>query len=412
MAPTEAGRLSGPFQRLAWSNLAAQFAEQIGLAAAPLVAVLVFAADAGETGLLQTAQTLPFLLLSLPAGVLADRVSRRGMMTVAEALRAISLLCVLLLYLSGLLSLPLLAVLGFLGATGTVVYSVSASSLVPALVPRAWLSRANGRLELARSSALAAGPSVAGVVVGGVGAPAAYVFAVMLSTIAVILLAGLPEPERPVQTKRHVLHDLREGAGFVLAHPLLRPMFLTAVIFNIAWFVLQAIYVVYAVRELGLSAAGVGTTLSIYGLGMVAGALITPRLSTGLPFGRLLVLGPLSGVLGSLVMVLTMRMHSGLLAGIAFFLFGVGPIIWTIASTTLRQAIAPAHLLGRVSALMMISSFGARPVGAAIGAFIGARYGSAACIMAAAVGFLAQFAVISLSPVWRLNALPAAPAAS
>src|SRR2546430_4064311 len=84
-------RLPASFNRLAWSNLAAQSAEQIGLAAAPIVAVLALGAGAGATGLLQTAQTLPFLLLSIPAGVLADRASRRRLMAGAEALRALSL---------------------------------------------------------------------------------------------------------------------------------------------------------------------------------------------------------------------------------------------------------------------------------------------------------------------------------
>lgn len=405
-------RFSKTFIRLAWSNLVAQLAEQIGLAAAPLVAVLVFAANAGETGLLQTAQTLPFLLLSLPAGVLADRVSRRVIMTSAEAIRAVSLLLILALYLSDLLTLPLLAFLGFIGATSTVVYSVSAPSLVPSLVAREVLPAANGRLELARSTALVAGPSVAGFIVGWTGAPTAYVFAAALSTIAVILLFELKEPASAKQAKRHVLHDLRDGAGFVLANPLLRPMLLTGVIFNISWFILQAIYVLYAIRILGLSAATVGLTMGIYGAGMVTGALITPRLAKRLPFGRMLVLGPLSGVIGSLIMVLTQQVHTGLLVGIGFFMFGVGPIIWTITSTTLRQVIVPEHMLGRATALMMMTSFGARPIGSAIGALIGAKYGAEACVVMAAVGFLVQFAVITMSPVSRLSELPAMAGAS
>src|SRR4249919_2087822 len=114
------------FHRLAGSNLPAQFSEQIALAAAPLVAVLALGAGAAETGLLQSAQTLPFLLLSLPAGVLADRASRRRLMVGAEALRALSLLGILLLIMGGWLNLPLLAALGFLGAVGTVAYSVAA----------------------------------------------------------------------------------------------------------------------------------------------------------------------------------------------------------------------------------------------------------------------------------------------
>src|SRR5262249_55422062 len=139
------------FNRLAWSNLAAQSAEQVGLAAAPIVAVLALGAGAGETGILQTAQTLPFLLLAIPLGVLADRTSRRRLMAAAEALRALSLVAMLALAVLGLLTWPLLALLGFVGACGTVTYSVAAPSLVPALVPPAALAVANGRIELART---------------------------------------------------------------------------------------------------------------------------------------------------------------------------------------------------------------------------------------------------------------------
>src|SRR5439155_15094464 len=126
-------RLPASFSRLAWSNLAAQSAEQIGLAAAPIVAVLALGAGAGATGLLQTMQTLPFLLLSVPAGVLADRTSRRRLMAAAEALRASALAGILTLAYFGGLTLPLLALLGFVGACGTVAYSVAAPALVPSL---------------------------------------------------------------------------------------------------------------------------------------------------------------------------------------------------------------------------------------------------------------------------------------
>src|SRR5437868_5253823 len=122
------------FARLAWSNLAARSAEQISLAAAPIVAVLALGAGAGETGLLQTAQTLPYLLLAIPAGIMADRMARRRLMASAEALRAVALAVILSLTVLGELSVPLLALLGFIGACGTVVYSVAAPALVPSLV--------------------------------------------------------------------------------------------------------------------------------------------------------------------------------------------------------------------------------------------------------------------------------------
>src|SRR5438105_2386486 len=83
------------FNRLAWSNLAAQSAEQVGLAAAPIVAVLALGAGAGETGLLQAIQTLPFLLLAIPAGLLADRTPRRRLMVIGESLRVLSFISIL-----------------------------------------------------------------------------------------------------------------------------------------------------------------------------------------------------------------------------------------------------------------------------------------------------------------------------
>src|SRR5205814_1626466 len=185
-------RLPAAFNRLAWSNLAAQSAEQVGLAAAPIVAVLSLGAGARGTGLLQTAQTLPFLLLSIPAGALADRAPRRR------------------------------------------------------------------RLSSAEAAVLSGGP--------------------------VCLLALARAPAGPRLPPRHPLQDLREGAAFVFGHPLLRPIFLTQLIFNTAFFVLQAVYVPYAVHRLGLSAAGVGATLATYGGGMVVGALLAPRVIQALPF--------------------------------------------------------------------------------------------------------------------------------
>jgi len=399
-------RLPASFNRLAWSNLAAQSAEQIGLAAAPIVAVLALGAGAGATGLLQTAQTLPFLLLSIPAGVLADRASRRRLMAGAEALRTLSLAGVLTLAHLNLLTLPLLALLGFIGACGTVAYSVAAPALVPALVPAGALAAANGRIELARTVAFAGGPALAGALVGWTGGAPAFGVAAGLSAAAVVLLAGVREPARPLIAGRRVLHDLRDGARFVFGHPLLRPVFLTQLVFNTAFFMLQAVYVPYAVHHLGLSAFGVGATLATYGVGMVVGALLTPRIIRALPFGVVVVLGPIAGLAAAAVMVLTIWIPVGALAGVSFFLIGTGPIVWVISTATLRQTVTPRDLLGRASAIN-ITAYGARPVGAALGALLGAVSGAETCLVVAAAGFLVQALVILASPVRRLERQPA-----
>lgn len=398
------------FRRLASSNLAAQFSEQIALAAAPLVAVLALGATAAQTGYLQTAQTLPFLLLSLPAGVLADRLPRRALMTAAECVRAASLLGLLALLALGGLSLGWLAALGFLGAVGTVAYNVAAPALVPTLVPAPALGQANRWLELARSAAFSAGPALGGALVGGIGAAAAYGLATLLSLLAAGLLAGLP-PEAPrAAARRHPWHELRDGAAFVAGHPLLRPVLVTAVFFNLAWFVLQAVYVVYAVERLGLGAAAVGVTLGIYGAGMLAGAMAAPWLAGRLSFGAMIAAGPLCALAASLILLSTLALPSGLWAAVGFFLFGAGPILWTIATTTLRQAITPNALLGRVSAVILTATFGARPLGALIGAALASRLGLEACLWVSSAGFAAQFAVLAASPVPRLRRQPEAAA--
>jgi predicted MFS family arabinose efflux permease len=393
------------FNRLAWSNLAAQSAEQVGLAAAPIVAVLTLGAGAGATGLLQTAQTLPFLLFAIPAGVLADRTSRRRLLTASEALRVLSLAGILTLVQLGLLTLPLLALLGFVGACGTVAYSVTAPALVPALVPPAALAAANGRLELARTVAYAGGPALAGALAGWVGGAPAFGVAAALSTCAVVLLAGLRDPSRAPAAAHHPLREVREGAAFVFRHDLLLPVYVTQVVFNTAFFIVQAVYVPYAVHRLGLSASAVGATLATYGIGMVVGAILTTRLLRMLPFGVVIALGPLAGLAAAVVMLTTIWAPSALLASLSFFLVGVGPIVWVISTATLRQTVTPRALLGRVSAIS-ITAYGARPVGALIGAVVGGVYGAEMCLVVAAVGFLAQALVIVTSPVLRLQRQP------
>ena len=405
MSDIAGSRLPPNFNRLAWSNLSAQSAEQIALAAAPIVAVLVLGVGEGQTGLLQTALTLPFVLVAVPAGLLADRLSRRRLMAASEALRSLALLAILALIWLSWLTLPLLCLLGFVAVCGTVVYSVAAPALVPSLVTPDMLGAANARVELARTVAYASGPALGGLLVGWMGAAPAFGCAAALSAIAVVLLSGLHEPARQTAPRRHALQEIREGAAFVLHHPLLRPVFITQFIFNTASFLLLAVFVPYAVRHLGLSATFVGTTLAMYGVGMVAGALLATRVIRSLAFGTVIGLGPVTGLVASVVMAATTLFPSPLLAGLSFFLLGAGPILWVISTTTLRQSVTPPRLLGRVSAINILS-YGARPLGSLLGAIVGGAFGAEACLYLAAVIFAAQALVILLSPAVTLSRQP------
>jgi predicted MFS family arabinose efflux permease len=168
---------------------------------------------------------------------------------------------------------------------------------------------------------------------------------------------------------------------------------------------LQAVYVPYAVNHLGLSAAAVGATLAAYGIGMVTGALAAPSIARRLRLGTVIVIGPCCGLAAACLMAMTLWFPSAAIAGLSFFLIGAGPLIWTISTMTLRQAVTPGTMLGRVSAIITTATFGARPLGAALGAVIGGAYGMHVCLGAIALGFIIQAAVIMSSPVARLAAL-------
>ncbi|WP_308217595.1 MFS transporter [Paenalcaligenes niemegkensis] len=317
------GGFSPPFKRLVWSNFLAQAAEQIGLATAPLLAVFLFNASTSETATLQMVQTLPFLLLAVPAGLLADRSSRKTVLACAEALRAFSFALILLLLALENLTLSTLALLGFIGAMGTVAYNVTTPGLVPILVERPLLSMANSRLELARSIAFTSGPSVAGLVFSSVGVSLSYCIALIFSFSAVNLLRTLPSNSvTPRQGK--LWAQLTEGVSFTLASPLLRPVLVTAVIFNTSWFILQAAFVPYAVHHLGLSAFEVGVTMACYGLGMIGGAVLAPWISKNISFGSMILSGPIGALLGAIVIACTIWYPSFALACLGFFFLEQG----------------------------------------------------------------------------------------
>jgi predicted MFS family arabinose efflux permease len=143
----------------------------------------------------------------------------------------------------------------------------------------------------------------------------------------------------------------------------------------------------------------------MYGVGMVVGALAATGVMRRLSFGVVIGLGPVTGFVAAAVLALTSLVPTAALAGLGFFLLGVGPILWVISTTTLRQSVTPPRLLGRVSAIN-IMSYGARPVGAALGALIGGLYGAEACLYLAVAIFGAQALVILLSPAVSLAQQP------
>ncbi|MGG4662596.1 MFS transporter [Providencia vermicola] len=395
------------FSKVAYSNLFAQMSEQIALAVTPLVAVLILNASASDTAWLQMLQTLPFLIVSPFIGIVVDRHSARNLMICSEAIRIAVLGIIFALLFSKLLSFVLLILFGFIGAVGTVIYSVATSAYIPAVIPKDQLINANRWIELARSLSYTAGPALGGVLVGYIGASSAYSFAIILSVIALVLIFQLPKEHKKTPVSTSLLKQLKEGADYIVHNPYLKPILLTALFFNTAWFIIQGVFTAYAVTVLQFSAQQIGIAISVYGIGMIIGALAIRYLSLQFSYGTLVIFGPVCGLLGSATLLFTVWNSSFYLVFFAYFLFGAGPIIWTISTVSLRQAVTPNLLIGRVSALMLTTSFGARPLGSAIAAIIAALYGVEYCLWAAVFFFVIQLGIISQSPVRALKAMPA-----
>jgi len=395
---------------LARSNLAAQFSEQMAIAAIPILAVLALGASAQESATLQAINTLPFLLLSIPAGLLADRYRRKPLMIATELIRAAALFLLFALFATQTLGFYGLAVLGFAIATGTVVYSVAAPALVALLINKDDLLTANRRLEIARSIAFSAGPAVGGVLAGWASGMYAFLAAFALSLASVWYLARLPA-EAPHRVSQHkLLQELFDGVGFIVANRYLRPIVVTSFVYNTAWYLLLGIFAYYAISHLQFSASAVGAALGVYGLGMVAGALLYRFISRVLGFGLQIVMGPLCAAVAACLVLATLvaaQLVRDALVFVAFFLFGFGPIVWTITTTSLRQIVTPGGLIARVSSVIMTATFGARPLGAALGAWLSATFGVVSCLVGVAVGFALQLAVITLSAPARLPSIDA-----
>ena len=391
-----------PISRLGFATGFAHGADQLALAALPLVVTLGLGGGPGLVGLLVAAQSAAWLLVSLPAGALIDRSDKRRWMMGAQTLAAV---CLALAALAASLhAVPVLAVTVLLGAAGTVVFVLSGFAAVPLLADPAALPRANARLELSRAIATLSAPLLAGTLAEAGQAALGFALAASCALLAAVLANGLPVLPQTGTARPPLGRAIREGAGFVWRQPYLRAIALCAIVWNLGFFVLMAVFVPYALTHLGLDAARTGLSLSAYGAGLLLGALAAPRLAGRLRTGLLLALGPGLSVLAGLAL-LAGPTPFGVLPLMAFFLIGFGPMIWQVSQTSLRQIVTPPDLLGRVGATLQVAVFGVRPLGALLGGWIAAVWGLEMAILLVPVGFALSVLAILASPLRRLGSL-------
>ena len=391
--------------KISYSNLCAQFSEQIIIAVLPIIAVLSMNASATETAFIQMINTLPFLLLSIPMGVIADRVSRKKLMIIIEIVRATAIFILFYLTFSGSLSINKIALFGFFIAMGTVIYSVASPALVASFVIKEQLINANRSIEIAKSVAFTAGPALGGILASYLSGGLAFILAFSLSIVSAVFLICLPKEPLIEKSGRNIIQELCNGLIFLIKNKYLMPITITAFVFNLSQYLLLSIFAYYVINNLSFTSFEVGASLSLIGLGMLIGSFLYKIISKKINFGFQLTLGPISAFMASILMFLTLIYSAKILVFVAFFFFGFGPIIWTISTVSLRQLVTPSNMIAKVSSVIMTVTFGARPLGAAIGVYISANFGVKSCILAVLIGFLIQLIIILFSKPAKLKNL-------
>jgi MFS family permease len=398
------GKLGRNFGRV-WSAAGcSNLGDGIVKVALPLFAVQLTDSPAGVAGV-AVASYLPWILLSLPAGALADRLDRRSTMLAVNLLRTgvVGGLALLATYDVGGLATVYIAAFA-LGA-GETLFDTSAQSLLPAVVDRTTLTRANSRLfALEQTTNEFIGPPLGGWLTGLGIAYSLATSSVLFLTAALLLatLTGSYKMPRPAGTTMRA--EIVEGVRFLYGRLLLRTTVIVVAILNLVGMATQGVLPLYAVSPgpLGLSEFGYGSLLLGFGLGGLIGSTVAEFLQRRFGRARVLV-GSIAG--SSAWMVALALTRNVVVVAATMVLSGIAIMGLNVIGITFRQLITPARLLGRVVAAHRVVVLGALPVGAAAGGLI-AEFVSLQ-VLFGLCGALGLAMVVPAAIFWRDEAMDA-----
>ncbi len=377
--------------------------------AIPIIAVYILDAHPAEMGLLATAGTLPFLLFGLLAGVWVDRWRRRPVLIAGDLMRGVLLGLVAALGIVGLLTMEHLYILAFVVGILTVFFDIAYQAYLPALVDRAQLVEGNGKLETTSSLAAVGGPALAGVVIEFLTAPFAMVFdaASFFFSSATLSAIRKPEPVPDPKGRRSLLAEIHEGLGLVFREPRLRSIagctatanFFSAIVFN-------TLLVLYLKDGLGFEKLLIGFLFAAGGAGGVAGALLSPRVTTRLGVGRAIVYSAMFSGFAGLPIPLVAGPFAFPALLLVFFATTFGALVYNINQVSFRQALVPLRLQGRLNATMRTIVWGTLPLGGIAGGILGSVLGLREAILVGVAGGAFAFLFVLLSPVRAIESMP------
>jgi MFS family permease len=399
------------FMKMWTGQTISQFGSSISELALPIIAVRLLDASAFEVAALGVVEFAPFLLFTLPAGVWVDRLPRRAVLIAGDVGRGLLLCSVPIAYLTGHLTLAQLFVVGFLTGILTVFFDVAYQSYLPALVPREHLIEGNSKLEVTRSAGQLAGPPAAGGLIQLLTAPYAIVWDSVSFFISGAFLLAIRKKEQPLENRDDgrragMRHELWEGLLYVVKHPYLRPQAISTGVSNFFSNVAFSIVIVFAIRTLHMSNGLIGVVFGLGAIGWLGGAALAPRCQRWLGVGGATILGAAMSGPGTLLVALTPKSFPVPFLVAGTIIGGAGAVIYNIQQVSLRQAITPERMQGRMNSVMRFLVWGPIPLGGLVGGALATTFGLRTALVVGALGGFTSTLPIIFSPIRKLTVMP------
>jgi MFS family permease len=399
------------FLKLWTGQSISEFGSQVSELAIPWLAAVGLHASPFEFSLLGVLGFLPFILFALPAGVWVDRLSRRQILIVGDASRAVLLALIPLLWATHTLQMWHLLVIQFVIGVFTVFFDVAYQSYLPALVDREHLVEGNSKLQLTVSVAQVAGPSASGGFIAAITAPYAILVDAASFVVSTVFMVRMRHREDVQKRTAHAPRskmwpDVKEGLRWVLGHPWLRAVAMCTGTSNFFSSLIFAIFLLYAVRDLHLSSAEIGFVLAVGSAGSILGALVVNRMQKRIGVGPTIAGTAVAFSLGGLAYPLAPKAFPLPLLMLGNVLFGFGAVAYNITQVSLRQAITPERLQGRMNAAMRWIVWGTIPLGSLAGGVLASAYSLKTALWVGAIGELFTFLPVMLGSVRGIREMP------
>ncbi|GAA4595327.1 MFS transporter [Planotetraspora phitsanulokensis] len=392
--------------RFLWSARAvSETGSEVTKLAVPLTAATVLHASPLQMGLLTAASTFPYLLVGLPSGALADRVGRRRpVMTACETVSGLVMLSVPVAWLTGLLTIPWLIAAAFVVGVCTVVFRTFNTPHLATVVAESQRTEALAGFQSVFAVAQIGGPGLAGLLVALLTAPVAIVVNGLSFLASALCLRAVRAPEHEAGTRGAGLgREIAEGLRILIGHPILRTLCLTGMTINALGAAQLALYVVFAVRVLGLPGSLVGVAAAGFGVGGLLGAVLAPRLNRRYGENRVL-LG--SVLFFPVAFVGTAAAHGPVWLvmgqlGVAELITGVAVVCYSVCAGSATMREAPDGLLGRVNATTQFAVQGVMALGGLLGGVLGESLGLRPALWVCTAASLLVIPCLWLSPIRR-----------